>query len=305
MQIESYKIINEISIDLKNSNISKKIDVMQYDSKMRYILLHIFNGNEPYIIPDNFDVNIRLSKPDGNNVYNPLQFEGNKIYVELTEQMCVVCGVHNYTIEISSASERISTFPLCFTVIENIIKNEQIESVPEYKSIQYYAEQSKQSALDSEQWSKKSEEYANSIKQIAPDIENIKIQIGNLDELETTKKESLVKAINEVWNKGGGGTGSDGATFTPSVSPDGIISWTNDKGKPNPDPVNIKGPAGNHGEQGPIGPQGLPGKDGAPGPAGADGKTPVKGVDYWTNADQKSIVNDVLKALPIWSGGAY
>lgn len=111
-------------------------------------------------------------------------------------------------------------------------------------------------------------------------------------------------ADGSEWADPAGG-GSGGATFTPSVSPDGIISWTNDKGKPNPDPVNIKGPAGNHGEQGPIGPQGLPGKDGAPGPAGADGKTPVKGVDYWTNADQKSIVNDVLKALPIWSGGAY
>ena len=111
-------------------------------------------------------------------------------------------------------------------------------------------------------------------------------------------------ADGSEWADPAGG-GSGGATFTPSVSPDGIISWTNDKGKPNPDPVNIKGPAGNHGEQGPIGPQGLPGKDGAPGPAGADGKTPVKGVDYWTNADQKSIVNDVLKALPTWSGGAY
>jgi len=31
----------------------------------------------------------------------------------------------------------------------------------------------------------------------------------------------------------------DGATFTPHVSSDGILSWTNDKGLPNPDPVDI------------------------------------------------------------------
>ncbi|MBQ6430847.1 MAG: hypothetical protein IJJ99_03095 [Oscillospiraceae bacterium] len=31
----------------------------------------------------------------------------------------------------------------------------------------------------------------------------------------------------------------DGATFTPHVSSDGILSWTNDKGLPNPEPVNI------------------------------------------------------------------
>lgn len=61
---------------------------------------------------------------------------------------------------------------------------------------------------------------------------------------------------------GGGGTGQDGedgATFTPSVSEDGIISWTNDKGLPNPDPVNITGPKGDDGD---VGPQGSPGQDG-------------------------------------------
>ena len=37
----------------------------------------------------------------------------------------------------------------------------------------------------------------------------------------------------------------DGATFTPMVnSTTGVISWTNNKGKTNPTPVNIKGPAG-------------------------------------------------------------
>lgn len=33
--------------------------------------------------------------------------------------------------------------------------------------------------------------------------------------------------------------GQNGATFTPSVSEDGVISWTNDKGLPNPAPVNL------------------------------------------------------------------
>lgn len=38
--------------------------------------------------------------------------------------------------------------------------------------------------------------------------------------------------------------GEDGATFIPSVSDDGVISWTNDKDLPNPEPVNIKGAPG-------------------------------------------------------------
>lgn len=52
---------------------------------------------------------------------------------------------------------------------------------------------------------------------------------------------------------GGEGTGENGATFIPDVSEEGVISWTNDKGLPNPDPVNIKGADGKNGEQGTTG----------------------------------------------------
>lgn len=105
---------------------------------------------------------------------------------------------------------------------------------------------------------------------------------------------------------GSGGTGEDGATFTPSVSSEGIISWTNNKGYDNPEPVNIKGPkgdTGDKGETGSIGPVGPAGQDGAKGDKGEkgdpgqDGKTPVRGVDYWTEADQQSVVTEIKEEL--------
>lgn len=42
--------------------------------------------------------------------------------------------------------------------------------------------------------------------------------------------------------------GTPGAIFTPAVSPDGTLTWTNDSGLNNPDPVNIRGPKGESGE---------------------------------------------------------
>ena len=81
-----------------------------------------------------------------------------------------------------------------------------------------------------------------------------------------------------------GGTGTPGATFTPSVSEEGIISWTNDGGLQNPPPVNSKG---------------------GPGAKGADGKTPKKGVDYFTEADKTEMVNAVLAALPNGDEATY
>ena len=47
---------------------------------------------------------------------------------------------------------------------------------------------------------------------------------------------------------------------------------------------------------------GLKGDKGAD---GKDGKTPVKGTDYWTEADKAEIVKDTLAALPTWAGGSY
>lgn len=132
-----------------------------------------------------------------------------------------------------------------------------------------------------------------------------------------------------------GGTGAAGTTFTPSVAADGTLSWTNDGGKTNPDSVNIKGPQGNPGEKGNPGETGAKGADGVtptigangnwylgdtdtgkpsrgekgdkgdPGAQGPAGATPVKGTDYFTAEDKAALVQDVLAALPEWTGGNY
>lgn len=72
-----------------------------------------------------------------------------------------------------------------------------------------------------------------------------------------------------------GPQGENGATFTPYVDSNGNLSWSNDKGLPNPQTVKIKG---------------------------ADGKTPKRGTDYWTDADKAEIQSYVEDAI---LGGAW
>lgn len=76
-------------------------------------------------------------------------------------------------------------------------------------------------------------------------------------------------------------------------------------------PKGEKGPKGDRGEKGEPG---APGKDGTNGKDGingingkngTDGKTPVKGVDYYTEADKEEMVNAVLTALPRAEGVLY
>ena len=145
------------------------------------------------------------------------------------------------------------------------------------------------------------------------DIEN-----GHRITIIDTKGEQSFDVLNGS-GVGGSGVdgkdGEDGATFVPIVSDIGVLSWTNNKGLENPEPVLIKGRDGVDGKDGytPVkgvdyrdgvdgkdgytprknidyfdGRDGVDGKDGS---NGSDGYTPRKGVDYWTPDDKQEIVD--------------
>ena len=60
----------------------------------------------------------------------------------------------------------------------------------------------------------------------------------------------------------------------------------------------IQGIQGETGAPGPQGIQGIQGPKGDKGDTGADGHTPVKGTDYFTEADKQELVTAVIAALP-------
>lgn len=70
-----------------------------------------------------------------------------------------------------------------------------------------------------------------------------------------------------------GPKGDAGPYYSPSVSVDGVLSWTNTGNLANPDPINLKGPKGDKGDTGAQGPKGDTGEQGPQGPTGASGAT--------------------------------
>lgn len=83
----------------------------------------------------------------------------------------------------------------------------------------------------------------------------------------------IFDGVTKKWIDNGqlqGAKGESGTTFTPAVSSDGILSWSNNDGKENPPSVNIKGGTG---------------ADGAPGQDGTTFTPHVSaaGVLSWTN----------------------
>ena len=117
------------------------------------------------------------------------------------------------------------------------------------------------------------------------------ISESNGVKIQVTNKTGVSSAT--VLNGSKGDTGASGATFTPMVSSDGNLSWTNDKGLQNPATVNIKGDKGD---------------------------SPVKGEDYMTDEDKREIASLVTASsigavadpdkksvgdTLIWSGTAW
>ena len=99
--------------------------------------------------------------------------------------------------------------------------------------------------------------------------------------------------------------GQSGATFTPSVSDDGILSWTNDRDLPNPEPVNIKGADGKDGAPGEKGEPGEPGKQGIqgiPGEKGEKGDPGKDGIDGRSGKDGADGISPIVIVQDI-SGG--
>lgn len=138
-----------------------------------------------------------------------------------------------------------------------------------------------------------------STKPTPPVWAQLQAQIGDLSNLTTEDKTNLVAAINEAAKSGGGSGGGKDGTGIASITYKGededggnvyTVLLTDGTS------YEITAPKGAKGDKGDKGDTGGP---------GAAGHTPEKGVDYWTAADKSGIVDDVLAALPTWTGGNY
>lgn len=108
-------------------------------------------------------------------------------------------------------------------------------------------------------------------------FDRLRTEIGDLADLTTTEKSTLVAAINEVALMGG--------RMCLRVA-DGYIQYSTDSGSTWENLIAMAD---------------LKGGPGAPGKDGADGNTPVKGTDYWTASDKAEVVAEAAAAIDLTS----
>lgn len=160
--------------------------------------------------------------------------------------------------------------------------------------------------------------------------------IGNLGNLDTAAKSSLVAAVNELVGKSGSADPEEIkkivedylAANPPKETDPTVPDWAKQPEKPGYTAEEVgalsrndlqtgidlalaqakesglfDGAPGPQGEVGPSGPQGPTGPQGEAGPQGPQG---IPGNDYvLTETDKTSIANTVLGLLPTWEGGSY
>lgn len=242
------KNIQSITVDVVPDLIpTPRINVIRGDSETRYIDITVLNNGEPLELENDVTISYIYLKPDGTQVINPATISGNVVTIELSDQCLTVAGLCSCEIQFYRGTQQLTSAMFKVSVHPGVYSEDAMESSSEYLSLSKVVSDA--------------EEAATNAQQAADDA--------------TAAAEKANQAADNV---------KDGTTYIPSVSTEGVISWINGQGLPNPDPVNIRGPAGPQGEQGiqgetgpqgiqgPTGPQGEPGTPGEPGQPGADGQ---------------------------------
>ena len=263
----------------------------------------------------NYKLTLRIIKPNG----EPKEIEFTILneldaffYIDLTDEYKDHIGKYRCELFVdclvNDELERMTTREFTYEILPSIYNDldEVIEADPDYPLVDRILEQLEAVDLTN---------YATN-ESVDAKLEVIELTPGPKGDKGEQGEPGVQGIQGEVGPAGPQGepgpAGKDGVDGAPGpkgdkgdIGPQGPAGEKGDKGEPGndgaPGPKGDKGdpgergiqgeqgPKGDTGDIGPQGPQGIQGEQGPQGPAGADGHTPVKGTDYFTEADIAAI----------------
>ncbi len=231
------RIVKELMLDVMlDNNNDGTVQAKQNDVDTRFLKISITADRHPVEINPLSEVIINACRPDGeaSGFIGEVNSDGT-VTVPITPWMLNVSGAVKCDVSVFDGAERLTTMPFYINVEESLYNGEGIED---------------------------SEEYGI-LSSLVAEVKEIKVEEALRAEAEGLREAAeALRVIAE----------STRTTFVPFVSESGVLSWSNDKGLTNPEPVSI---------------------------------IPVRGKDYWTESDRAEIISEVLVALPSAEGGAF
>ena len=144
---DSTKILHIAYADFVSRQIGRTVHVVQYDDSLPLLAVKLFSDGQPYTIPSNANISIKLGKSDGKFVYNPaLGCDSTRhiAYFEITYQMVVLAETVSPVIEVRIGSSIAASSSIGIIIDRNPIQRDDIESTSEWKVIQEALDYSKE-----------------------------------------------------------------------------------------------------------------------------------------------------------------
>lgn len=251
------RIIHDTEVDFKaRTQLGTTVHLMQYDKSLPIVAVALYSNGQPYQIPTGAEMNVRVGKSDGTKVYNPvLGCNANRTicYFEVTQQMTSAYGPTLAILEVivDSAIAGSSYIPL--DIAKNPAQDEAILSSNEYKAMNELIDEAREALGKPPKiqngtwwlWDSEEKTYIDTGSSASgipgPAGTGIDDIVLNSDYTLTIRYGDTAYTTGSI-RGATGAPGETGTTFTPAVSQDGVLSWSNDGGKQNPESVNLKGP---------------------------------------------------------------
>ena len=141
------KILHTAYADFVSRQIGRTIHVVQYDDSLPLLAVKLFSDGQPYTIPSNAEISIKLGKSDGKFVYNPAlgcDSARHTAYFEITYQMVVLAETVSPIIEVRIGTSIAASSSIGIIIDRNPIQREDIESTSEWKVIEQAINYSKE-----------------------------------------------------------------------------------------------------------------------------------------------------------------
>ena len=281
----SDRIIHNTAVDFgERWSLGTAVNLMQYDKTLPIIAVSLYSGGQPYTIPSSADLNVRVGKPDGTKVYNPVlgcNSTRNVVYIEVTRQISSVYGPSLASLELIIDGDVACSSYILLDIAKNPAPDNAIESTNEYKSLIEAINDAKDALgkppiIQNETWW-----LWNSEKKAYVDTDfPTRGETGPQGKQGETGKTGVQGPEGKQGKQGETGNGIANTV----LNDDYTLTLTFTDGTTYTTPIPIRGKIG---PTGPQGKQGETGKTGVQGPEGKQGKQGETG-----NGIANTVLND-------------
>lgn len=306
------KVVHRLRLDLERPGIQAVSYMRKGDTLSRRMVLSLYEQGKPYRIEDGVTARIRGKKSDGTILYNDCFVQDNCIVVDVTTQMLAALGEVECELNLYGTSNALLTTPRFSIVVEDVLLADgQLESQNEFTAMTKATEEMKtlyntvdeaykSGAFKGDKGDKgddgapgkdgadgkdgaQGKDGSPGVDGISPTLSISDIPGGHRVTITDASGEKSFDVLN--------GDAESDKLWKPTVSADGMISWTKTTEENVPTPQNIKGA------------QGSPGTPGADGKPGADGVSPSVAVTQITGGHHVSVTDaDGTKGFDVLDG---